>query len=130
MSGSHTTTFTVSESKSIFCTFQFEGFHRWPEAPYYCKFLANLHRHIFHARVEMAVTHDNRDVEFITLKNTLLDRVDEMQKKLGESRSCEMMCEWFINDIFKRYPECAWVEVEVSEDGENGARIRHTRVPA
>ena len=66
----------------IFVTFQKEGIHRYPAAATDPKlatkrfgkpdehwldvsFLADLHRHIFHFRVEMEVFHDDRDVEFI-----------------------------------------------------------------
>ena len=72
----------------IFVTFQKEGIHRYPAAASERKlatkrfgkpeehwldvsFLADLHRHIFHFRVEMEVFHDDRDVEFIQAKRTI-----------------------------------------------------------
>ena len=55
---------------AIWVTFQVEGIHQWKDATNY---LRHPHRHMFHFRVELSVTHDDREVEFIKLKHELID---------------------------------------------------------
>lgn len=45
-------------------TFTIDGFHYWPEAHKQRFYLAEKHHHRFGFRVECAVTHDDREVEF------------------------------------------------------------------
>ena len=40
------------------------GLHQWPAAHEARAYLRAPHRHLFYVRVTMAVTHDDRDVEF------------------------------------------------------------------
>jgi hypothetical protein len=60
--------------RSIWITFQKEGIHAYPaalEEPRLAdvSFLGYPHRHMFHFRVEIEVTHNNRDIEFIQFKS-------------------------------------------------------------
>lgn len=109
--------YTISfVKKSIFVTFQFEALHKWGECPLpEVNFLRDVHRHIFHVRMEKNVSHSNRDVEFIMWKRAILDYVREHwdRKDLG-NMSCEHMAET-LGVMFDAK------KVEVSEDGENGA---------
>ena len=104
----------------IWITTQFEGIHAWPDAPEEVSFLSCPHRHMFHVKVEVSVTHDDREIEFILFKRwldgVLSERYDEMAK------SCEMMAKEIIELVREEWGDRSIV-VEVSEDGENGARV-------
>lgn len=102
--------------KSIFVTFQFEALHKWGECPLpEVNFLRDLHRHVFHVRMERYVNHNNRDVEFIMWKRAILDYVQgHLERKDLGNTSCENLAETFAV-MFDAH------KVEVSEDGENGA---------
>lgn len=101
---------------TVFFTLQFEGFHCWAKCPIEeVSFLRDRHRHMFHVRGEKQVFHDDRDVEFIMLKNEVAAYLAQLYPK-GEmgSTSCEMVAEHLL-EVFDL------VSCEVSEDGENGA---------
>ena len=113
-----------SKTKSIWVTFQKEGIHKYPAAltnPDLAdvSFLGYPHRHIFHFKVEIGVTHDDRDIEFIQLKRWLESRYDNRSLEL-DYKSCEMICDDLAIVILHRYPNRA-LTITVSEDGENGA---------
>lgn len=107
--------------------FQREGIHRYPRAAEDPKladvsFLAHPHRHIFHFEVSIAVTHNDRDIEFIQFKRWL-ESLYEGQLVL-DYKSCEMVAEELLNTINDRYPERD-IGVGVWEDGENGAELQY-----
>jgi hypothetical protein len=127
-------------NRKIWVTFQREGIHCYPAAgtdpqlatgdEYDVSFLASPHRHIFHFRVSIDVFHNDRDIEFIQFKRWLENlysgtgpynenRVLELNYK-----SCEMIADDLYLQIAGRYPGRA-VEIEVSEDGENGCSISY-----
>ena len=136
----------------IYCSFQFEGLHHWKDAinEKDVDFLAFKHRHMFHVKLSLPVSHHDRDIEFIKLKNYLLEVVTDWPRNLHTS-SCEdiayklaVVSQCFVNKISKdqmyfMYPQVRmpWsrkvieldlehyteVKVEVSEDGENGAYL-------
>jgi hypothetical protein len=122
----------VRPHKMIWVTFQREGVHRYPAAatdPTLAtgdwddvSFLAVLHRHIFHFKVWIEVSHNDRDIEFIQFKRWL-ERLYANQMLELEYRSCEMMAEELYEKIAERYPNRE-VWIEVSEDGENGTFIK------
>ena len=105
---------------AIWVTFQVEGIHQWKDATNY---LRHPHRHMFHFRVELSVTHDDREVEFINLKNDLLNFARErMFPDEPVGLSCEMAAKVMITNLRATYGNRDYV-VEVSEDGENGAKV-------
>jgi hypothetical protein len=126
--------------KMIWVTFRKEGMHRYPAAAtdpnlatgdeYDVSFLANEHRHIFHFRVWLGVTHNDRDVEFIQFKRWLENLYSGIgpygQGKVLEldHKSCEMMSDDLYAQISQKYPGRE-VWIEVSEDGENGSFIKY-----
>jgi|TARA_B110000037_G_scaffold196133_1_gene233095 hypothetical protein len=126
-----------SASKMIWVTFKKEGIHKYPAAlddpklatgdEYDVSFLGYPHRHIFHFRVAIEVFHDDRDIEFIQFKRWLEKLYAEKTLEL-DYKSCEMMSDDLFGMIQSRYPERT-VEIEVSEDGENGslAKYEYTR---
>ena len=123
----------VRPAKFIFVTFQKEGIHCYPAAAtdpnlatgdeYDVSFLATPHRHIFHFRVWLSVTHNDRDVEFIQFKRWLENLYKDSILKL-DYKSCEMMSDDLYDMISQKYPDRE-VWIEVSEDGENGSFIKY-----
>lgn len=114
--------------RTIFVTFQKEGIHKYPAAATDPKladvsFLGNPHRHIFHFRVTIDVFHNDRDIEFILFKRELEGLYGNNTLQM-DFKSCEMLAEDLIGYISKKYPGRA-IQVEVSEDGENGATLSY-----
>ena len=123
----------VRPNKMIWVTFQKEGMHKYPAAltdsalatgdEYDVSFLGYPHRHIFHFKVWISVTHDDRDIEFIQFKRWLLNLYKDATLSL-DFKSCEMMSGDLYDAISQRYPNRE-VWIEVSEDGENGSFIKY-----
>lgn len=121
----------MAKQNTIFVTFQKEGIHRYEAAAndpnlatgdqYDVSFLAYPHRHNFFFRVELEVSHTNREVEFIQFKRWLLSLYSEGTLLL-DYKSCEMMADDLAGHILLRYPNRSLV-IEVSEDNENGCRM-------
>lgn len=101
----------------ITVTTQFEGFHRWLGAPECVGFLRSLHRHVFHVKAVKRVSHSERDLEFILLKRAVDAGVLFLQQSAG---SDEWSCERWACALAEKF---GLAECEVSEDGENGARV-------
>jgi hypothetical protein len=113
-------------SRNIWVTFRKEGIHCYPSAiddPVLAdvKFLGYPHRHIFHFTVEIEVTHNDRDIEFIQFKRWLENLYSNDTLDLN-SKSCEMISDDLYAQIAMKYPQRD-VTIQVSEDGENGCRI-------
>jgi len=119
--------------RQIWVTFRKEGIHRYPAAatdPMLCTageydvgFLANAHRHIFHFKIWIDVFHNDRDLEFIQVKRWLEGLYSKDILQL-DFKSCEMIADDLYIKIAERYPNRA-VQIEVSEDGENGCSISY-----
>ena len=115
--------------RTIWVTFKKEGIHKYPAAlddpklatgdEYDVSFLGYPHRHIFHFKVGIEVFHDDRDIEFIQFKRWLEKLYSDKTLQLN-FKSCEMISDDLYAEIIKRYPNRD-VEIEVSEDGENGS---------
>jgi hypothetical protein len=120
-------------NKMIWVTFRKEGIHKYPAAltdpalatgdEYDVSFLGYPHRHIFHFKVWIGVTHDDRDIEFIQFKRWLEKLYSEGTLQL-DYKSCEMMSGDLYDAISNKYPNRE-VWIEVSEDGENGSFIKY-----
>ena len=110
-------------SRRIYVQFRKEGIHRYPDAPEGVEFLKNPHRHIFHFRVDVQVTHNDRDIEFILFKRELESLYSDSILHV-DHKSCEMLAEDLISYIAVAYPGRS-ISVEVSEDGENGATLEY-----
>ena len=125
----------IRPNKMIWVTFRKEGIHKYPAAltdpnlatgdEYDVSFLGYPHRHIFHFRVWLSVTHNDRDVEFIQFKRWLEGLYSSAQGVLSlDYKSCEMMSDDLYAQISQRYPDRE-VWIEISEDGENGSFIKY-----
>lgn len=122
-------------SKMIWITFRKEGIHKYPAAltdpklatgdEYDVSFLGYPHRHVFHFKISIEVFHDDRDIEFIQFKRWLEKLYDQKTLQL-DYKSCEMISDDLFKQITKRYPGRT-IEIEVSEDGENGSKARYER---
>ena len=107
----------MPQSKTIvWITTQFESLHHWPDAPDIVGFLRHPHRHVFHVKLAMLVTHDDRDVEFILLKKQVSLYLESQYGGNAGQSSCEMIAKRLMTQFGAEW-------VEVSEDGENGARV-------
>lgn len=123
----------VRPHKMIWVTFQKEGIHRYPFADkdpklatgdeYDVSFLAVAHRHIFHFKVWISVTHNDRDIEFIQFKRWLESLYNSNTLQLN-NQSCEMMSDNLYAQIQAKYPNRE-IWIEISEDGENGSFIQY-----
>lgn len=117
----------------IWVTFQKEGVHCYPVAstdPALAtgdwrdvSFLGAPHRHIFHFRVSLEVTHDDRDVEFIQFKRELEGLYSSGTLELSY-KSCEMIADELAVYIMEKYPKRN-LSISVAEDNENGAIKRY-----
>ena len=122
-------------AKMIWVTFQKEGMHKYPAAlddpklktgdEYDVSFLGYPHRHIFHFKVAIEVFHDDRDIEFIQFKRWLLNLYKDGTIQ-SDFKSCEMMSDDLYMAITKKYPGRR-IEIDVSEDGENGSHAVYER---
>ena len=100
----------------IYVTTQFVAFHRWTEAPDEVSFLRQFHRHVFHVKVVLHVSHNDRDLEFFIIKARLENYI---QSKLA-GRFVDWSCETIATMILDHFQAA---QVDVSEDGENGAVV-------
>jgi len=117
----------------IWVTFKKEGIHKYPAAlddpklatgdMYDVSFLGYPHRHMFHFKVGIEVFHDDRDIEFIQFKRWLESLYSDGIVYL-DYKSCEMISDDLAEQINKRYPNRK-IEIEISEDGENGSISRY-----
>ena len=95
---------------------QFPATHCWPDCPYpEVSYLRNPHRHLFYVTMKWKVTHDNRDKEFIMMKNKINHFIRESwYNQFIGSTSCEMLARQLANKFDADF-------VSVFEDNENGA---------
>jgi hypothetical protein len=127
----------MTDLSMIWVTLRKEGIHMYPAAAtdpklatgdeYDVSFLGTPHRHIFHFKVYIAVTHDDRDIEFIQFKRWLEKCYSDGTLELNH-KSCEMIARELNATISARYPgRETWIDV--SEDGENGAFLKFSNNP-
>lgn len=99
-----------------------EGFHNWPEAREVFPevgFLSDRHRHMFTIKAVKAVTHTDRDVEIIMFKREMEAYIESKYGRPAEFGRCS--CEDLCQELLTQFD---LAEVEVLEDGENGARVQ------
>lgn len=108
--------------KFIVVKLQFEALHNWPNCDVIgAEFLKFPHRHMFHVKAVKEVSHNDRDIEIIVFKRSILNFLDGLGSNINGSkdlgpRSCEDLAETLINE-FDLY------SCEVLEDNENGAYL-------
>lgn len=110
-------------SRSVWITTSYATLHNWPGAQKPKRYLASPHRHRFEVRASLTIDHPDRDIEFIAMQEAVeLFVLDAFTPNAG-ARSCEMMAEEIAAWMAMAYPGRTPIIVEVSEDGENGARV-------
>ena len=115
-------------NRYIQVTFQKEGIHCYPAAGLEpalkeVQFLAYPHRHIFHFKVTVGVTHNDRDIEFIILKRWMESLYSDSVINI-DYKSCEMLAEDLIGMLRNKYGD-RYYRVEVFEDNENGGIVEY-----
>ena len=125
----------VHYSTEVYCTFEVEGIHNWPECPFdEVAYLRIPHRHMFKIKAWVPVTHSDRDVEFIMLKHRMESYLlTEYGKPIKHATLgwdicdnklvCQfgaMSCEMIATELCDKFELS---RCEVSEDGENGAVV-------
>lgn len=100
-------------------THQFPYIHYWNKAKNY---LQNAHRHLFYITLMVEQFHNDRDIEFIALKEELAELCSEKYQIVskGSPISCEMIGEQIREHFLKRFNYTRTVTVQVMEDNENG----------
>lgn len=112
---------------SVWCTTQFEGWHRWMDAPHEFAYLRCSHRHMFHVKVQVTVQELDRQIEFIDLKHKVeellgLSLFGNTSQSKPAYHSCEMMAKE-LGQALQLALNTELITVTVSEDGENGATV-------
>ena len=107
-------------STEVYCTLQVDGTHNWPGCPFNeVAYLRDPHRHMFHIKAYMPVTHSDRDTEFIVRKHQITDYLkgayynEDRRTHVFGAMSCEMIAEELADQF--NLSRC-----EVNEDNENG----------
>ena len=103
--------------KGILVKTNFVAFHRWKDAPDEVGFLRDYHRHIFYVEATFQVSHNDRDLEFFTVKKDIDTFIASNYKNKKFDKSCEQIAE----EILNNYGDC--IRVEVYEDNENGGYV-------
>jgi hypothetical protein len=119
----------MNKKTFVYCTFQKEAYHCFPEAatdPQYAtgdeydvSHLASRHFHYFHFKVWVEVTHANRQIEFIQLRRWIESLYAKGTLEL-DHQSCEMLSDALCEKIAERYPGME-IRIDVSEEGINGS---------
>ncbi len=113
----------ITYSRLIYVQVQFIAFHRWKDAPDPVAFLRDFHRHMFHVKLSMSVSHNERQKEFFELQHTLDNYVKEHYVLQKMDKSCETIAEEIMSHYSQWLDRNEVILVEVSEDGENGAIV-------
>lgn len=95
------------------------GFHNYPNAPEWCSYLANRHRHNFIIRCGFLVSGNNREIEINEQQREI-----EMWLENKFGYPCEfgpMSCEDIAEHLFGEFEKM--VECQVMEDGYGGATL-------
>ena len=108
----------VNRSTNIIINTSFSATHCWPNCPIpEVKYLKNPHRHVFHLRLKFPVSHADRDIEFINMKNQVHAYIETGWEGCNlEEMSCETIAKTFLSYFKASY-------VRVMEDDENGAEV-------
>lgn len=116
---------SVYNHKMIWVRFEREGIHKYSQAltdPQLAdvSFLGYPHRHMFKFEVAIEVFHDDREIEFILFKREIEQLYKQSVLDLDD-KSCEMIADQLYGYLRAKYAGRD-IEINVSEDGENGCR--------
>lgn len=115
--------------KFVYVQFTQYGLHHYPKAPANVAFLATPHGHTFHFKLTFSVADANREIEFFTIKDEVIKYLEKAYKSKSVNHSLQHIldfqdksCEMLAQELLINFKQC--VEVEVSEDGIDGAIVR------
>lgn len=108
---------------------QYDGFHKYEDAPDEVAFLRNNHRHLFKWKATIEVFHNDRDVEFFMAQTEINRHIIPFINFSENLGSCETQAEKIIEGLVNTYGTERYYSVEVSEDGENCADVSWTASP-
>ena len=107
---------------------QFAAVHHWPlcDVEHSQSYLRHPHRHVFHIRMKWRVSHENREIEFIELKNQvdafLKNKYDTFKKEWRATPFIgSISCEELATILLEAFPDAFYCRV--MEDNENGAEV-------
>jgi hypothetical protein len=111
---------------------QVEGLHQWPGAGAPDGYLADPHRHLFVADVEIGVEHGDRELEINAVNRWLTTIFAGFAEAHAHpdgppnfgSQSCEHLAERLVTAIIDRYGDHRWVRCTISEDGILGGGVQ------
>lgn len=101
----------------VWVKFTFTALHFYEGASGKTHYLKKPHRHQFHVKAFKRVTHNDRDVEFIQMKDSMLAYV---RSKYEGADPTNQSCEDIAEDLITMFGLSG---CEVSEDNENGASL-------
>lgn len=95
------------------------GFHKYDNAPDFCSYLRERHRHVFVISCTAEVSHNQREIEFNQLQ---LEIEKKLHDKFGNpcefgNMSCESIAEMLLTEF------CMLNNVKVLEDNYGGASL-------
>lgn len=98
---------------------QYDGFHKYENAPEKVAFLRNSHRHLFKWEAQIEVFHDDRELEFFLVQMDINRQILPFIQHTGNLGSCEQQAERILDGIKNSYGDHRHIQVIVSEDGES-----------
>lgn len=108
---------------NIIVSLQFQAVHKWENCNLKkVNYLKYTHRHIFYMTCKKEVNHDDRKIEIIMLKNSILkylnDKYYDETFGMGnfKNQSCEMIAKEILQYFNLNY-------CKVLEDNENGGEV-------
>jgi len=111
----------------IWVTLQREFIHQYENAPCQVDFLRYPHRHLLHIKVKIEVYHNDRELEFILFKRGIDNHLNLKLPAIGMNASCEDVADILFSYLQEKYGVDRDIEIEVSEDAENGCELFYTK---
>lgn len=102
---------------------QYDGFHKYEDAPEEVAFLKARHRHLFKWEASIEVFHDDRELEFFIVQNNVYKTILPFLRQRDNLGSCEQQAEIILGGLVNSYGPKRHYIVTVSEDGENSGTV-------
>lgn len=109
--------------RTIIVRGSYDFIHKYATAPEAVSYLREPHRHLFNYEAEIEVFHDDRELEFIMVKEYIDELLETRHDQWPVTQSCEQMADFIGFHILRRYGRHRFVSVAVFEDNENGAKV-------
>lgn len=104
--------------KNIVVSLEYEGIHCWKDCDLEeVAYLKNPHRHIFHIICKKEITYNDREIEIIMFKQSI---INYLKSKYPDHELGNNSCEDLAQELFIEF-DLSYCQV--LEDGENGSEI-------